>query len=155
MTTLPETNPLRDSPAFRRLLLARTVSHIGDGIAVLALVLFVQDERGTGTAVGALLLATSIPRFLGPIAGAIVDRVEQRSLMVACDLGQAAIFATIAWLDPSFPVLLGLVALAASFDTLFGPAGRSALPALVRSEQLMRANAWIVMSMNIRVAAGP
>jgi MFS family permease len=38
---------------------------------------------------------------------------------------------------------------------LFGPAGRSALPALVRPEQLMRANAWIGMSLNIQVAAGP
>jgi MFS family permease len=149
------TNPIRDAPAFRRLLAARTVSHVGDGIALIALVLLVQGGRGTGTAVGALLLATSIPRFLGPIAGAIVDRVEQRSLMVACDVGQAAIFGTIAWLDPSFPLLLGLVALAAAFDTLFGPAGRSALPALVRPEQLMRANAWIGMSLNIQVAAGP
>jgi MFS family permease len=149
------TNPIRDAPAFRRLLAARTVSHVGDGIALIALVLLVQEGRGTGTSVGALLLATSIPRFLGPIAGAIVDRVEQRSLMVACDIGQAAIFGTIAWLDPSFPVLLGLVALAAAFDTLFAPAGRSVLPALVRPEQLMRANAWIGMSLNIQVAAGP
>ena len=148
-------NPIRDAPAFRRLLAARTVSHVGDGIALIALVLLVQGGRGTGTSVGALLLATSIPRFLGPIAGAIVDRVEQRSLMVACDLGQAAIFGTIAWLQPSFPVLLGLVALAAVFDTLFAPAGRSALPALVRPEQLMRANAWIGMSLNVQVAAGP
>jgi MFS family permease len=148
-------NPIRDAPAFRRLLAARTVSHVGDGIAVIALVLLVQDQRRTGTAVGALLLATSIPRFLGPVAGAIVDRVEQRSLMVACDLGQAAIFGPIAWLQPSFPVLLALVALAAVFDTLFAPAGRSALPALVRPEQLMRANAWIGMSLNIQVAAGP
>ena len=149
------TNPIRDAPAFRRLLAARTISHIGDGIALVALVLMVQDERGTGTAVGALLLATSLPRFLGPIAGAIVDRVEQRSLMVVCDLGQAAIFGAIAWFDPSFPVLVGLVAVASGFDTLFGPAGRSALPALVRPEQLMRANAWIGMSLNIQVAAGP
>jgi MFS family permease len=149
------TNPIRDAPAFRRLVLARLVSHVGDGIALIALVLMVQEDRGTGTSVGALLLATAIPRFLGPLAGVVVDRVEQRSLMVACDLGQAAIFGTIAWLDPSFPVLLGLVALAAAFDTLFAPAGRSALPALVRPEQLMRANAWIGMSLNIQVAAGP
>jgi MFS family permease len=149
------TNPIRDSPAFRRLLAARTISHIGDGIALISLVLMVQDERGTGTAVGALLLATSLPRFLGPIAGAIVDRVEQRTLMVVCDVGQAATFGAIAWLDPSFPVLVGLVAVAAAFDTLFAPAGRSALPALVRPEQLMRANAWIGMSLNIQVAAGP
>jgi MFS family permease len=149
------TNPIRDAPAFRRLLVARTISHIGDGIALIALVLMVQEERRTGTAVGVLLLATSLPRFLGPIAGAIVDRIEQRTLMVACDLGQAAVFGVIAWLDPSFPALVGLVAVAAGFDTLFAPAGRSALPALVRPEQLMRANAWIGMSLNIRVAAGP
>jgi MFS family permease len=149
------TNPIRDAPAFRRLLVARTISHVGDGIALIALVLLVQDTRKTGTAVGALLLATMIPRFFGPIAGAIVDRVEQRTVMVVCDLGQAAIFAAIAWFAPPFPVLLGLVALAASFDTMFAPAGRSALPALVRPEQLMRANAWIGMSLNIQVAAGP
>ncbi len=149
------TNPIRDAPAFRRLLAARTISHIGDGIALIALVLMVQDQRRTGTAVGALLLATSLPRFLGPIAGAIVDRVEQRTVMVLCDIGQAAVFGAIAWLDPSFPVLVGLVALAAAFDTVFAPAGRSALPALVRPEQLMRANAWIGMSLNVQVAAGP
>lgn len=148
-------DPLRDSPPFRRLLLARTVSHIGDGIAVLALVLFVQENRGSGTAVGALLLATSIPRFLGPLAGAVVDRVEQRSVMVVCDLGQAAIFAAIAWLVPPFPVLLAMVAATATLDTLFAPAGRSAMPALVKPEQLLRANAWIGTSLNIQVAVGP
>ena len=52
------TNPIRDAPAFRRLLAARTVSHVGDGIALIALVLLVQEDRGTGTSVGARLLAT-------------------------------------------------------------------------------------------------
>jgi MFS family permease len=148
-------NPLRDSPAFRRLWSARTVSHVGDGVAVLALVLFVQQTRGTGVAVGGLLLASSLPRFLGPLAGVVVDRVEQRSLMVACDLGQVALFAAIAWLVPPYPMLLAMVAATAVLDTLFGPAGRSAVPALVRPEQLMRANAWMGTSLNIRVAVGP
>ena len=155
MSAVPVANPIRTSRPFRRLFLARLVSHVGDGIALTALVLLVQDERGTGTSVGVLLLATAIPHFLGPLAGVVVDRAEQRSLMIACDLGQAAIFATIAWLDPSFPALVGLVALASGLDTLFAPAGRSALPALVRPEQLMRANAWIGMSLNIQVAVGP
>jgi MFS family permease len=148
-------NPLRDSPAFRRLWIARTVSHVGDGVAVLALVLFVQQTRGTGVAVGGLLLAISLPRFLGPLAGVVVDRVEQRSLMVACDLGQAVLFTAIVWLAPPFPVLLVMVAGTATLDTLFGPAGRSAVPALVRPELLLRANAWLGTSLNIRVAVGP
>jgi Na+/proline symporter len=125
------TNPLRDSPAFRSLWIARTISHVGDGIALLALVLLVQRTRGTGVAVGTLLLASSLPRFLGPLAGVLVDRVEQRGLMIACDLGQVVVFSAVAWFSPPFPILLGLVSVSALLDTLFAPAGRSAVPALV------------------------
>jgi hypothetical protein len=96
MTVPPRPNPLRSSRHFRRLWTARTISHVGDGIAVVALVLFVQGSERSGVAVGTLLLATSLPRFLGPFAGAVADRVEQRALMVVCDLGNAAIFFAIA-----------------------------------------------------------
>jgi MFS family permease len=135
--------------------LARTISHIGDGIALLALVLLVQKTRGTGVAVGTLLLASSLPRFLGPLAGVVVDRVDQRRLMIGCDLGQVILFASIAWFGPPFGVLLALVAVSALLDTLFAPAGRSAVPALVRPEQLLRANAWMGTSLNLQVALGP
>lgn len=155
MSHPPTKNPLLDSPAFRRLWIARTVSQVGDGIAVIGLVLFVQATNGTGVAVGGLLLAAALPRFLGPLAGVVVDRVEQRSLMIACDLAQAVLFVAIAWLDPSYPTLLAMVAATGALDTLFGPAGRSAVPALVRPEQLLRANAWIGTSLNMRVALGP
>jgi MFS family permease len=148
-------NPLRDSPPFRRLFVARTVSHIGDGVALLALVVYVQRTHGTGVAVGTLLLASSLPRFLGPLAGVVADRVDQRRLMVACDIGQAALVTAIAWFVPPFPVLLTLVTAKAALETLFAPAGRSAVPALVRPEQLIRANAWIGTSLNIQVAVGP
>jgi MFS family permease len=152
--TPPRRNPLRSSPAFRRMWLARTISHVGDGIALVALVLLVQGTRGTGTAVGALLLASSVPRFLGPLAGVVADRVEQRTLMVLCDLGNAAIFASIAGFRPSFGVLLALVAASAILDTLFAPAGRSAVPALVHPDDLLQANAWMGTSLNMQVAVG-
>jgi len=147
-------NPLRSSRSFRRLWLARTISHVGDGIALVALVLLVQETEGTGTAVGVLLLASSLPRFLGPLAGVVADRVEQRTLMALCDVGNAAIFASIAWFRPSFGVLLALVATSAVLDTLFAPAGRSAVPALVHADDLIRANAWMGTSLNLQVALG-
>jgi len=147
-------NPLRSSRSFRRLWLARTISHVGDGIALVALVLLVQETEGTGTAVGVLLLASSLPRFFGPLAGVVADRVEQRTLMALCDVGNAAIFASIAWFRPSFGVLLALVATSAVLDTLFAPAGRSAVPALVHADDLIRANAWMGTSLNLQVALG-
>ncbi|MGZ8624401.1 MAG: MFS transporter [Actinomycetota bacterium] len=154
MKAAPRPNPLRSSPAFRRLWLARTTSHVGDGIALVALVLLVQGSQGTGTAVGALLLASSLPRFLGPLAGVVADRVEQRALMVACDLGNAAIFAVIGGLQPSFGVLLVLVAASATLVTFFEPAGRSAIPSLVHANDLLQANAWMGTSLNLQVALG-
>jgi MFS family permease len=147
-------NPLRSTPAFRRLWLARTISHVGDGIGLVALVLLVQEDRGTGTAVGALLLASSVPRFFGPLAGVVADRVEQRRLMILCDLGNAAIFATIAGARPSFGMLLALVATSAILDTLFAPASRSVVPALVHTDDLLQANAWMGTSLNLQVALG-
>jgi MFS family permease len=146
--------PLRSSPGFRRLWLARTISHVGDGIAIVALVLLVQGARGTGTAVGALLLASSVPRFLGPVAGVVVDRVEQRTLMVLCDIGNAAIIATIVAVQPSFDILLVLVAASAVLDTFFAPAGRSVVPALVDKDHLVQANAWMGTSLNLQVSLG-
>jgi MFS family permease len=148
-------NPIRDAPAFRRMLFARLVSHVGDGIALTALVLLVEETRQSGAAVGVLLLVWSLPKLLGPLAGAVVDRVEQRTVMVACDVGQAVIFGAIAVFGPAFPVLLVLVALAGALETLFAPAGRSAVPALVRPEQLMQANAWMGTTLNLQVALGP
>jgi MFS family permease len=150
----PRPNPLRSSSAFRRLWLARTISHVGDGIAIVALVLLVQGSEGTGSAVGALLLASSLPRFLGPVAGVVVDRVEQRLLMILCDLGNAAVFATIVVIRPPFEILLVLVAASAVLDTFFAPAGRSAVPALVHDEDLVRANAWMGTSLNLQVSVG-
>jgi MFS family permease len=84
----------------------------------------------------------------------VADHVEQRALMVACDLGNASIFFAIAGLDPPFEVLLVLVSASAMLDTLFAPAGRSVVPALVESDDLVQANAWIGTSLNLQVALG-
>lgn len=154
MSAPPRPNPLRGSRSFRRLWLARTISHLGDGVAIVALVLLVQGDEGTGTAVGALLLASSLPRFLGPLAGVVVDRVEQRRLMVSCDIGNAGLFAAIAAFQPSFAILLILVAASAVLDTIFAPAGRTAVPALVDPGDLLQANAWMGTSLNLQVALG-
>lgn len=154
MSAPPRPNPLGSSRAFRRLWIARTISQVGDGIALVALVLLVQGTQRTGVAVGTLLLASSLPRFLGPFAGVVADRVEQRALMIGCDLGNAAVFLAIAGLEPSFPWLLALVAASAVLNTLFAPAGRSAIPALVAPEDLLQANAWMGTSLNLQVAVG-
>ena len=97
-------NVLVANGRFRQLWLARAISFIGDGIALTALVLHVEAEEGTGTAVAALLLAQALPHLLGPVAGTFADRVDQRRLMIGCDLARAALFAAMAMILPAMAV---------------------------------------------------
>jgi MFS family permease len=85
----------------------------------------------------------------------VVDRTEQRRLMLVCELGQAALFAVLALTLPPFPLLLALVAGVALLTTLFQPAGRSVLPALVADQDIPAANALRGIGAHLGLIAGP
>lgn len=132
---------LSRSPAFATLAGARAVSLIGDGIGSLALIVHVQDEVGTGTAVALLLLAASLPRLLSPLAGTVADRMDQRLVLAGGELGQGVLLlVAVVWLPP-LPVLLLLLLAKATIVTISEPAGMSAVPALVADQDLPAANA--------------
>jgi MFS family permease len=145
---------LRRRPEFRALWAAIALSYAGSGAAITALALYVQQTHGTGTAVGALMIAESAPRLLGPLAGSIADRVDLRGLLIGADLGQAALFGALALL-PHFAALLGLVAITSFLQTAYGPARSAAVPRLVEEDELLTANALIGLAINLFVAVGP
>ena len=143
------------NPSFGYFWVARLVSYFGSAVTIAALVLYVYESEGSGVAVGLLLLAETLPRLLGPFAGTLADRAEGRRFMILCDLGQAALIGCVALLLPPFPVLVALVAGASVLSTLFFPAGRSAVPALVLEEDLTPANALLGSAANLSFALGP
>jgi len=143
---------LREAPAFRALWSSRAVSQVGDGVSRVALVLLVAD-RGPG-AVGWVLLAATLPRLLGPLAGAVVDRADPRRLLRASELTAGAAIVTIALARPATPLLLVLVAIAAAAATCTSTAGRSALPTLVPQERVGEATAWLGTALNLQVLLG-
>src|ERR1700730_3574439 len=145
---------LRNAP-FRRLWLARSASHLGDGASLIALLLYVKQIEHAGISVAILLLAQSIPHLMGPLFGASVDRFDLKWLMIGCEFTQAVIFAGLAWWLPGFPILITTVVVASVLDTMFGPASNSLIPALVEGPDLMQANAWVGSSLNLQVAIGP
>ncbi len=123
--------------------MARAVSVVGDGIGTLALVLHVRADEGTGTAVGLLLLAASLPRLLSPWVGAVVDRVDQRAVLVGGELGQGVLLLlAAAWLPP-LPVLLIILLAKYTMAMASEAAGASAVPALVDDADLPAANAML------------
>jgi predicted MFS family arabinose efflux permease len=116
---------------FRRLWLARVVSFAGDAMGLVALILYVAEEAGSGTAVALLLLAGDfIPTLLSPI----------RVIVVA---------------EPPLVALLALVAIGASLAHLFQAVARSTVPDLVADEDLERADALIGGGTHGLEALGP
>lgn len=143
------------NPVFGRFWAARIVSYLGSAATVAVLPLYVYETEGDPVSVGLLALAMALPRLLGPFAGTVADRMDGRRLMILCDLGEAAFIGLMALLLPPLPILVVLVAGSATLSTLFFPAGRSAVPALVGSEDLAPANALLGTAANLGFALGP
>jgi MFS family permease len=132
---------LRRNPSFRVLWSARAISFLGDSLGLVALLVYVEDRTGAAFAVALLLFAGDcLPGFFGPLAGAIGDRFDLRTVMISCELVQAALVVAMAVTLPPMPVLLVLVALRGITATIFQPASRSAVPALVEDRELESAN---------------
>src|SRR5690348_5346098 len=88
---------------FARLWVAQDVSALGSQITMLALPLTAVLVLRAGPAqMGLLTAAASVPYLLvGLLAGVWVDRVRRRPVLIAADLGRAALLASIplaAWL---------------------------------------------------------
>jgi MFS family permease len=122
---------IKRNDSFRALWTSRAISFIGGSLSTVALILYVADRVGTGTAVA----------LLSPVAGALADRLEPRRLLVVCELGQGAMMAVIALVLPGLPALLALMAVKSLFAVVFDPAGRALVPRLVSDSELEKANA--------------
>ncbi|HUA41560.1 MAG TPA: MFS transporter [Streptosporangiaceae bacterium] len=147
---------LRGSSPFRSLWLARLLSFLGDSVGLIALLLYTAEHFGTGLAVALLMIVGDfVPGLLSPVAGAVSDRWDKRTVMVSCELIQGVVIAVIAVTLPSLPVLLALVAVQSCVAAVFQPASRSVLPSLVGDADLERANAAIGFGTNGMDSAGP
>jgi MFS family permease len=145
---------LRRHGGFRWLWASRAISYVGDGIALVALVLHVQETSGSGPAVAGLLLAAALPSLLGPLAGSIADRVDRRRMMIVCELGQGVVYLAVAVFMPGYAALLALVAIGSVLARSVAPAVSSSVPSLVPGDDLVGANAWLGTALNLQVAFG-
>jgi MFS family permease len=147
---------LAGNPAFRTLWTARLISFLGDSLGLIALLLYTATHFGTGLAVALLMIAGDfVPSLLSPVAGAVSDRWDRRTVLISCELIQGGLIAVIALTLPSLPVLLALVAVQSAVAAVFQPASRSAVPSVVPDTDLERANAAIGFGTNGMDSAGP
>jgi MFS family permease len=128
-----------------RLWWASTISNLGDGIDLAALPLLAAALTRDPRLVAGLATAARLPWLLFALtAGAVVDRVDRRVLMVGVNVVRGGLVAVIAvsaasgaahiWLLYVVAFLLGIN------ETLFDNAAQSLLPSIVAPERLETAN---------------
>jgi dTMP kinase len=136
-------------PPFARLLAAMTVSSLGDWVgfvAVTAIVARLGGEANASIAISGVMLARTLPAFLfGPVAGALVDRLDRKRLMIVADLARGAMYLSMAFVHELWAIYLLSFAIE-SLSLLWGPARDASLPNLVPRRQLANANSLALVS---------
>ena len=146
---------------FRRLWAGETVSELGTQVSVVAIPLVaVRSLHASAFQVGTLTaLSTAAFLLIGLPAGAWVDRLTRRRVMIVADVGRLVAFGSI----PLAYAIghLGLVHLyvvaflAGVLTVFFDVAYQSYLPFLVGTEHLVEGNAKLAGSAQAAQVAGP
>lgn len=148
-------------PEFVKLWAGQSVSQVGSQVTRLALPLTAAVVLGaTPAQMGALQAIETIPHVaLGLAAGVWVDRLRRRPVMIAADLGRAALLGSI-----PLAALLGVLrieqlylvlALTATLTLFFDVAATSLLPSVVDRERLVDGNGKLAASASLAQVAGP
>jgi len=120
------------------------VSNFGDRLNQMALVaLIYQRNPGSEIALAKLISFTIIPVFIiGPIAGAWVDRLDRRKIMIISDILRGLLVISIPLFIASKQMLLVYLAIFLTFSIsrFFIPSKMAIIPELVAKDKLLIAN---------------
>jgi MFS family permease len=148
-------------PDFVKLWTAHTVSALGTGITSQALPLTALLVLGASAGeMGLLAAITQVPVVLVILfAGVWVDRLRRRPILIAADLGRAALLVSIPIAAVAGALSLGqlfiVAALVESLSLFFSVAYRSYLPTLVERERLVEGNSKLSAGGSVAEISGP
>ena len=162
MTTIAARRPLGllGQRNFRLLWTGETVSTAGNAMATVGVPLLAVTVLHASTfAVAALTAAAYLPWLvIGLPAGAWVDRLPPRPLMITCDVISALLFASLpvaAWTGTlSTPLVVAVALLAGAVNVFFATAYQVYLPSLVTREELVEGNAKLQAGLSVASITG-
>jgi MFS family permease len=143
--------PARLGTSFRWLLASTVVGNVGDGVALAAGPLLVASQTHDPLLVAAAAFLQRLPWLvLGVFAGAIVDRIDRRRLVIAVDslraVVLAALTATIVTGVVDITVVLVVMFVIGTAEVFADIAGSTLLPNMVAREDLGIGNARLMGS---------
>jgi MFS family permease len=148
------------SRSYAMIWLGQSISGLGDGIFYIALAWQILLMTHSGTAMGIVLVAATVPRLLFVLIGGVTaDRLPRRSIILWSDGGRGLVVLLISilgftgllqfWHLVIESLIFGIV------DGFFSPAILAITPDLVEKDDLPSANALNGVSMNLTQLVGP
>ena len=147
-------------PDFWKFFTGQTLSNLGSSFTGFALPLLVYKLTGSPVNLAATTAAYFLPYLLfGLVIGAWVDRVDRKRMMIAVDLGRAAVIASIPVLSYADALSVWWIYagafLTACLTIAFDAGEFAAVPSLVGKDDLVTANGRIMASYQSAQIAGP
>lgn len=147
-------------PGVRRLLLARLISNLGNGMAPVALAFAVLESKGGSASKLGILLsvqAISMVLFL-PLGGIWADRHRRPAIIATTDfiLGlDLLVTAYLFWSEQTgMPLLMALCILAGLLNAFWSPAFPGLVPLVVEEKHLQQMNGFVSIASNIGYISG-
>jgi MFS family permease len=157
---LVDWSPLKHNRNFRLLVIGQLFSLLGSNVTMVAVPYQVYRETHSSLWVGLASLIQLPLLIAGSLwGGAYGDRYDRRRLLIigsviaAATSGALALNAALSHHD--LAVLIAMAALAAAAGGFSGPIRQSALPTMLREDQLVSAYSLYQIVVNISIVVGP
>lgn len=155
--TAPESKPREHKQLGRQYWLlwsASSVSNLGDGLRFVAFPLLAATLTRDPLLVAGVVVVEAIPWLtVGLVGGALADRVNRRTAMIASNVIRLAISAAFVGLvltdNATIVTLYAMVFAMASVETVFDSAAQALIPTTVNQDQLARANSRLLGARHI------
>jgi MFS family permease len=152
-------HPLRNSN-YRLWLIGGTISLLGDQFYMVALPWLILQQTGSAVAMGAVMMAGSIPRALLMLMGGVLsDRMSARKIMMTTATARTicvAVIGILVWFGVLHMWELYILAVVFGVADAFAyPASTAYLPSLLQPEQLVAASSVGQSAAQLTTIAGP
>jgi hypothetical protein len=148
---------IRRNRAFRRLWAAGAVSLVGDWLSFVAVATLALASGGGAFGLALVFAAHALPgAVVAPVAGALVDGLDRRRVLVVADVSAAAItiamtIAALLHVPAAIPLLL---LVRSAIAALVPPAESAAVRRLVGESDLLAANSLLAATWSVAFVAG-
>ncbi|MDQ0270572.1 MFS transporter [Cytobacillus purgationiresistens] len=147
----------REEKDYLKLFSAGILNGIGDRFSQVALLALLLNITGSGLAVGLALAIRVIPFLLfAPFGGALADRFSRRHILVFTDLSRILFALSFIFVNDSSTLWIVYVSsfFLAAGEAIYAPARKSAIPVLVKQENIVKVNSLEQVMLGVVLIGG-